>query len=164
MTTRFLASTMLALGLAACSTMSEVETSALANAPIPEGKARVIINRQSTALYVGSPATISLNGQNVADVGSGGRAVFDVPAGSNVLAVSAPLYPGEYKFKLDAARGQTYALEVGPRDASVGPAVLFGIIGGAIDAAANENSGMFEIRSSGQAASPPKEATANSGT
>jgi hypothetical protein len=144
--------------------MSEVETAALAKAPIPEGKARVTINRQSTALYVGSPATISLNGKQVADVGSGGRAVFDVPAGSNVLSVSAPLYPGEYKFKLNAAPGQTYALEVGPRDASVGPAVLFGVIGGAIDAAANENSGMFEIRAPGQKSSPAKEVTANSGT
>lgn len=143
--------------------MSEVETSALAKAPIPQGKARVTVTRPSTVLYVGSPATISLNGQSVADVGSGGSAVFDVPAGANVISVSALLYPGEYKLKLDAASGQTYALEVGPRDASIGPAVLFGVVGGAIDAAANENSGMFEIRTATKTTSPAKGFLTNSG-
>lgn len=148
-TGRFLCCVALALALAGCSTMSEVETASLAQAQIPNGKARVTIKRPGTVLYVGTAATISLNGQTVADVGSGGSAVFDVPAGPNVLKATSLLYPGEYSYKLDAQPGQSYVLEVAPREASVGPAVLFGVLGGAIDAAANENSGLFEIRKPG---------------
>jgi hypothetical protein len=143
---RFLCSVVLALALAGCSTMSEVETASLAQASIPSGNARVTVKRPGTVLYVGTAATISLNGQTVADVGSGGSAVFDVPPGPNVLKATSPLYPGEYSYELDAKPGQSYALEVVPRQASVGPAVVFGVLGGAIDAAANENSGLFEIR------------------
>lgn len=143
---RFLCTVVLVLALAGCSTMSEVETASLAQAPIPNGKARVTIKRPGTVLYVGTAATISLNGQTVADIGSGGSAVFEVPAGTNVLKATSLLYPGEYSFKLDAQPGQSYVLEVAPREASVGPAVVFGVLGGAIDAATNENSGLFEIR------------------
>ena len=128
------------------------ETAALAAAPLPAGKARVTITRVSTLLYAGAPATITLNGQKVADISSGGSAVIDVPAGESVLAASAWSYPGEFKVRLNAVAGQRYALDVAPRSASFGPGTLLGPIGGALDASVNENAGAFELKAAPQGA------------
>jgi len=147
---RLTAAGAVAMLLAACgATGSGPETAALAASPIPAGKARVTIARESSLLYAGAPATITLNGAKVADITSGGKAIIDVPAGANVLAASAWSYPGEYKVKLDAVAGQSYGLVVTPRSASLGPGALLGPIGGMIDAASNENAGAFEMRVAG---------------
>lgn len=166
---RLTAAGAVAMLLAACgATGSGPETAALAASPIPAGKARVTIARESSLLYAGAPATITLNGAprsdrrasfharresaaptRPADIASGGKAIIDVPAGANVLAASAWSYPGEYKVKLDAVAGQSYGLVVTPRSASLGPGALLGPIGGMIDAASNENAGAFEMRVAG---------------
>ena len=131
--------------LSGCGTTGS-ETASLTATPIPAGKARVTIQRSSSILYAGAPATITLNGAKVADIATGGQAVIDVPAGANTIAASAWSYPGEYKVKLDAKPGARYALAVEPRGDSVGPGILLGPIGGAIDAASNENAGAFELK------------------
>ena len=121
------------------------ETAALVAAPIPAGKARVMIERPSSVLYAAASATIELNGQKVASVGSGGSAVFDVPAGANKIAASAWSYPGTWTLPLEAKAGQTYKVIVEARGASFGPGLL-GPVGGMIDAAANDNAGAFQMR------------------
>jgi hypothetical protein len=132
--------------LAGCSSsMSAEETAALAKSPLVAGKARVTITRPSAVMYVGVPATITLDGQKVADVASGGSAVVDVPAGAHVLAAHAWSYPGEYSVRLKAIAGQTYALEVAPRGDSFAPS-LFGVAGGLIDTGVNGNAGAFQMR------------------
>lgn len=134
------------LSLTGCATTSEVETAALAKTPVAPGKARVTIKRTDEILYAGAPATIALNGKEVADIAVGGTAIVDVPAGSNVLAASAWSYPGTYSLKLDAVAGHAYALEVAPRASSFGPS-LFGPVGALIDSSANNgNAGAFEMR------------------
>ncbi len=122
------------------------ETAALAAAPIPAGKARVMIERPSAVMYAAAPATIELNGQKVASVGAGGSAIFDVPTGPNKIAASAWSYPGTWTLPLDAKAGQTYKVIVEPRGDSFLPGALLGPIGGAIDAASNENAGAFQMR------------------
>lgn len=150
---------MTALALGACAGgPSAEETAAMATAPIPSDKARVMIERKGSLLYAAAPATIELNGQKVASVGPGGSAVFDVPSGANVIAASAWSYPGTLPLEpraceransadesLDAKGGETYKIIVELRGASFGPGVL-GPIGGAIDAASNEIAGADEIR------------------
>lgn len=121
------------------------ETASLAAAPVPADKARVVVERPSAMLYAGAPATIELNGQKVASVWSGGSAAFDVPIGANKIAASAWSYPGTWTLPLNATAGQTYKLIVEPRGASFGPGLL-GPIGGAIDAASNDNAGAFQMR------------------
>jgi hypothetical protein len=129
-----------------CAGSDGLETASIAQTPIAPGKARVAISRASALQYAAAPATITLNGEKVASVGSGGTAFVDIPAGDNTLAASAWSYPGEYKVKLNAVAGQTYRLEVQPRADSFGPSVLLGPIGGMIDSAANENAGAFEMK------------------
>jgi len=138
-------SAVLTLTLAGCGSTGS-ETAALALTPVPEGKARVTITRTSSLMYAGAPATITLNGQTVASIATGGSTIVDVPAGANILAASAWSYPGQFSVKLNAAPGQKYALEVSPRSASLGPGMLLGPIGGAIDASVNENAGAFEMK------------------
>ncbi len=140
-----IAATALLLVVPGCASNSAVDTAALAQTPIPAGKARVAITRTSDVLYAAAPATITLNGQNVASISTGGTAVVDVPPGNAILAASAWSYPGEYKVTLNAVAGQHYAVVVSPRSASFGPSLL-GPIGGMVDSSANGNAGAFEMR------------------
>jgi len=48
--------------------------------------------------------------------------------------------------KLAAKPGQRYAVKVEPRSESYLPGATLGIIGGMIDASANENAGAFKLR------------------
>lgn len=134
-----------ALMLAGCGSGSDLATASLAAGPLAAGKARVTITRPSTIVYAAAPATITLNGQKVADVAVGSSAVIDVPAGPNILAASAWSYPGTFSVKLNARAGATYALTVEPRGDSLLPGALLGPIGGAIDASVNENAGAFQL-------------------
>lgn len=140
-----------ALALGGCGS-SGAETAALALTPVPPGKARITIERPSTIVYVGCPANIKRGGQEVASIASGGKAVFDVPAGETVLSASCWSYPGDFALKFKAEAGRTYALEVAPRQDSIGTAVLFGAIGGAIEASVSQNSGAFQLKAAGKGA------------
>ncbi len=151
-----------AVALAGCVSGSDPQTVG----PLAAGKARVTINRPSTIVYAAAPATITLNGQKVADIAVGSSAVIDVPAGANVLAASAWSYPGSFSIKLNAKSGANYALTVEPRGDSLLPGALLGPIGGAIDASINENAGAFQLTVTSIAgegsAAPGKPATAKS--
>lgn len=103
------------------------------------------ITRPSTLLYAGCPASITLGGQKIADIASGGKAVVDIPVGEAVLAASCWSYSGQFSVKLKAAAGQNYALEVAPRSGSFGPSLL-GPIGAALEASVTENAGAFEMK------------------
>ena len=140
-----IAAAALLLTVHGCASNNAIDTAALAQTPIPAGKARVTITRTSDMLYAAAPATITLNGQTVASISTGGTAIVDVPQGNAVLAASAWSYPGEYKVTLNAVAGQNYALEVAPRSASFGPSLL-GPVGGMMDSSANGNAGAFEMR------------------
>ena len=121
------------------------ETASLARTPIPADKARVTLVRPSTIIYAGVPATVTVNGKQVANLATGGQTVFDIAPGQNVIAASAWSYPGTFSIKLNAKPGATYALKVEPRTDSFVPGMLFGVIGGAIDASVNENAGAFQL-------------------
>jgi hypothetical protein len=134
------------LAMAGCAADNSVETAALAATPVPSGKARVTISREQTLVYAGCPASVSRGTAKVAEVANGGRAVFDIPPGDTVLSVSCWSYPGDYKVSFKAEPGRIYDMQVAPRQASVGTAVLLGSIGGAIEASSGENTGAFEIK------------------
>lgn len=126
-----------ALPLVGGATSDSIEISVLANAPQAQGKARVTIARQSAIQAAGAPATITLDGENVAEIWSGSSAIVDSPVGANVLAASAS---GECKGKFNTVAGKSYKLEISPRAASIGHGML-GSVGGMINACANENAG-----------------------
>ena len=151
-----------ALALAGCAS-SGAETSGLAESagsaslaanaakgPIPAGKARVTITRPSSIVYAAAPATITLNGTKVADVGTGSSATIDVPAGQCTISVSAWSYPGSSTLKINAKPGETLALEVAPRDASLGAGMLLGPLGGLVDGSTAQSGGAFDLREKGR--------------
>jgi hypothetical protein len=140
-----LMSTLLLVGLTACGGGTDLQTASLQAGPLTAGKARVAITRVSGIMYSAAPATITVNGQKVADVAAGSSVVFDVAAGQNVIAASAWSYPGNFSVKLNAKAGQTYSLAVEPRTDSMLPGALLGPIGGPIDASVNENAGAFQL-------------------
>jgi hypothetical protein len=135
----------LALALAACGT-SGMENASLANTPVPAGKARLTVTRVSTLLYAAAPASLTLNGAPAAELAAGGGSILDVPAGPVTLAVSAWSYPGTFSVRLAPKAGQTIALVIEPREASLASGTLLGPLGGLFDASVNENAGAFQIR------------------
>ncbi len=145
------ASALVMIALAGCGSDGK-DMQALALTPVPPGKARIKIQRSSTIVYAGCPATIMRGSEKVADIANGGQALFDVPAGATVIETSCWSYPGKFSVKFTAVAGQQYAMELAPREGSIGTAVLFGAIGGALDASVNENSGAFELKGAGGSA------------
>ncbi len=146
----------LSAALSGCGGGGDLATASLQAGPLAAGKARVAITRPSSIVYAAAPATITLNGQKVADIAAGSSAVIDVPAGANVIAASAWSYPGSFSVKLNAKAGATYNLLVEPRGDSFLPGALLGPIGGAIDASVNENAGAFQLTSAATSATPAK--------
>jgi hypothetical protein len=95
--------------------------------------------------YAGAPATVKVNGREVASLWSGSSETVNISPGANAVAVEAWSYPGTWTVNLNAKAGASYAIEVSPREASLGPSML-GPLGGAVDASANKNSGAFQMR------------------
>jgi len=119
---------------------------------IPAGKARLTFTRVSTILYSGVPTTIKVNGQEVASVWNNSTAAVDIAPGPSAVNASGWSYPGSWTLNLNAKAGQNYNIEIAPRGGSVGTAVMFGAIGGAIEASANpgKNIGLFEMKMKGK--------------
>jgi hypothetical protein len=157
----------LAFALAACATNDSQSTAATgsitptadakpseqhlmtaeAKAPVPEGKARLLLNRPGGLLYAGVPARVKVGDNQVASLWGGSTAVVDVPAGTTRLSVDSWNYPGEWADDMTLAAGQTYKIEVGAREDGVGTAVMFGAIGGAFEASSNATrSGLFQLK------------------
>lgn len=153
------------VAIAGCASNDGLETAAFEKTAIAPGKARVTITRTDDFLFVGMGAAITLNGREVANLSAGGRTTFDMPSGSNEIAVSAWGHPGRYAVKVQAVAGQKYALEVAPRGATVAPTLLFGMVGSAIEASSSGEgkAGAFELRAPGAAQSVAK-ASASDGT
>ncbi len=125
---------------------SPAPNSVTPSGPIPVGQARVTVTRPSSLLYAGVPASIAVDGKNVANVWPGSSATFDVPAGARVVTASAWSYPKEWTMRIDARAGAAYAIEVVPREASLGPTMILGPLAGVIDKDAQGNGGAFELR------------------
>jgi hypothetical protein len=142
-----------ALALSGCGSSGQ-DTAALALTPVPQGKARVTIKRESALFAAACPAAITAGAQKVADIGNGGQAIFDIPAGNTSISASCWSLPGQYAVKFKAEAGRNYALAVGPRSEAIAPAVAFGIVGGLIDAGINENAGAFQIKDAASGATP----------
>lgn len=138
---------LIAVVMGACATsQSSEQTAALLSSSVPTAKARVVIERPSTFLYMGMQVQIEHNGTKVASLNSGGRAVFDISPGANKITAAAWGDLGSWTVPLNAKAGKTYTLVVEPRNENFAVRMATGIVGSAIEAAANENSGAFQLR------------------
>lgn len=112
---------------------------------VPPGKARLAIARTSAFLYLTLSARVDVNGQRIADLGRGETysGVFD--AGRLSITTDHWSSPGKFTVALNAESGAEYKLELSPREDSFLPGALFGIVGLAVDAAVENNSGLFKL-------------------
>lgn len=162
----------LALAVAGCAggdggsdltTQSLAENKTTAAAPVPAGKARLVMSRPSGMQYMAVAASVKVNGSEVASLYGGNTQTVDIATGNLTITVDASTYPGSWTEQLAAKAGTTYQIEVGPREGSGATAVLFGAIGGAIEAQNNPKSGLFQwtlTKQSAQVAAAPAAATA----
>lgn len=111
------------------------------------GKAKLVLKRISSVLYVGVPASVKVNGNSVATLWAGNTETVEIAPGKSAVSVGTWSYPASWTVHLNAQAGRTYTLEISPRAASFGPALL-GPIGGVIESngGKNEKAGVFELK------------------
>jgi hypothetical protein len=115
------------------------------------GQATLTLTRVSGLLYVSLPATVTINGRQVASLWSGSSSSVAIAPGPNSVSVSGWSYPGTWTVTLNARPGAHYVAEISPRGDSIAPGILFGLAGGMVDAAVNkDSSGAFQMRVSGR--------------
>lgn len=130
--------------LSACGTTGPVNLSAL-NEPVPADKARIIVTRNSSLLYLAAAADVRSNGAKIASLGRGGSIVHDIPKGENTLSVSTPTAPGQFVVTFKAEPKKIYNFEVSPRSSNLMGGYGLGLLGDTIHANVSEQSGYFQI-------------------
>lgn len=130
--------------LTACGTTGPLDLTKV-NEPLAADKARLVITRNTSLLYMAGAATVRANGLQVASLGRGGSVIHDVPAGQNTLSVSTPTAFGQFVATFNAKAGETYNFEVSPRGSALISGSAFGMLGDAANASVSEQSGYFKI-------------------
>lgn len=133
-----------AMFLSACGTTGPVNVTALKE-PIPPGKARILVKRDTSLLYMAAAADIKSNGAKIASLGRGGSVVHTIPAGNNVLSASTMGSFGQFTVTFDAKPRQTYEFEVSPMGGAWLTGSAFGMLGDAVNASISEQSGYFQL-------------------
>ncbi len=141
---KYFLSLTVALFLSACGTTGAVNLSKLSE-PIPAGKARIIVTRDNSLLYLAAAVDVRSNGGKIANLGRGGSVVHDISKGQNTLSVSTPTAFGQFVVNFNAKAGQTYNFEVSPRGGALVSGSAWGMMGDAINASVSEQSGYFQI-------------------
>ena len=111
----------------------------------PPGKAKVVITRNSDFLFMGVQARIDVNGERVVELWRGESYAGVVQPGKVVLATDAWSTPGNFRAHFNAEADREYTFEVSPRGEHYATLVFFGIVGAAVDASIDENTGPFSI-------------------
>lgn len=137
----FLASLIL---LSACGTTGPLNLSKL-DEPVPAEKARIVVTRDSSLLYLAAAVEVRSNGAKIASLGRDGSIVHDIPKGQNTLSVSTPTAPGQFVVTFKAEPKHVYNFEITPRASNIMGAYGFGLLGDAIHASVSEQSGYFQI-------------------
>ncbi len=117
---------------------------ASAGPSLAAGGAKLTLTRVSGLQYAGVPATVKINGKEVASLWSGSSSTVDLTPGANVITVDASTYPGSWTHTLNAKPGARYTIEISPH--SSGTAML-GLVGMAIEASSkSKQGGAFQMR------------------
>ena len=130
--------------LTACGTTGPVNLSKLSE-PIPADKARIVVERDNSLLYLAAAVDVRSNGAKIASLGRGGSVVHDIQKGKNTLSVSTPTAFGQFVISFDAKAGETYNFQVTPRGGALVTGSAWGMAGDAINASVSEQSGYFQI-------------------
>lgn len=135
----------LILALAGCATTPE-PTRPVARETITEaGQARIVVRRNNDSLFLGVPARLAVNGEQVASLWRSETTTVSVPPGKVLLTTDAWSSPGRFTLRMETKPGMEYTLEIGPRGGHYGVLLLLGVAGSAVHSAIEENSGAFSI-------------------
>ena len=93
--------------LTACGTTGALNLSQL-NEPIPMDKARIVVERDNSLLYLTAAVNVRSNGAKIASLGRGGSVVHIIQKGKNNLSVSTPTAFGQFVVSFDAKAGEIY--------------------------------------------------------
>lgn len=130
--------------LTACGTTGPLDLSKV-NEPVPAGKARIVVTRDNSLLYLAAAVDVRVNGIKVASLGRGGSTIEDVPNGKNTISVSTPTAAGQFTVTFNAASKQTYNFEISPIAGNLMGGYGLGIAGDALKASVSEQSGYFQV-------------------
>ena len=130
--------------LTACGTTGPLNLSQL-NEPIPADKARIVVERDNSLLYLAAAVDVRSNGTKIASLGRGGSVVHDIPKGNNVLSVGTLGSFSRFTVNFDAKVGEIYEFVASPRGGALVTASMWGMAGDAINASVSEQSGYFKI-------------------
>ena len=140
---RIIALTLTLIALVGCAAGAPLPT--LMNEPVPVGKSKLTITRADEFLYLAVDARIDVNGVRVTQLGRGQAYSRILEPGATVVTTDAWGHPGRFSVSFIAKPDTEYLLGIEPRGDSFLPGALFGLVGAAIDASINENSGAFQI-------------------
>lgn len=111
----------------------------------PPGKAKVVITRNTDALFLGVQARIDVSGDRVAELWRGESYTGVLQPGKVILSTDAWSTPGRFMAHFNAEPDKEYVFEISPRGGHYATLVFFGIVGSAVDSAIDENTGPFAI-------------------
>lgn len=134
--------------LTACGTTGAVNLGKL-NEPVLADKARIVVERDNSLLYLAAAVDVRSNGTKIASLGRGGSIVHDISKGQNNISVSTPTATGQYALNFDAKAGETYEFVVSPRGSNIMGGYGMGMLGDAINARVSEQSGYFQVNLKG---------------
>ncbi|MBV9989724.1 MAG: hypothetical protein JOZ72_00390 [Alphaproteobacteria bacterium] len=90
--------------------------------PVPDGKTRLIVIRESSFSGMLAQARFSVDGNGVGSLGNGDGAAFDGAPGELELSVGNSLnWYGGMKATLTTAAGETHYIAISPNGWSIGP-------------------------------------------
>lgn len=130
--------------LTACGTTDVVNGNAM-YAPINRDEARIIVERDTSLLYLGAAADVEINGKQVASLGRGGKVIHDVQAGESKVRASTFGAFGSFSVRFDAKAGETYQFDLRPKTDALILGSAFGVVGDAVNAEIDDTSGYFEL-------------------
>lgn len=114
-------------------------------APAPEATRLVLYRTGESGMASARGARVKIDEVEAGSVAYKGFNVFDVAAGSHVLAVDIWDAPGSCKLAVQAGRGEQRYFEIMPRQSAMVAGMLGGLVGAAIESSGKECGGTFEI-------------------
>lgn len=118
---------------------------AVPQTPPQNGMTRITVERSAEFMYMALSANVRVNGQGIGALSRGDIAAIDIPPGRTTVSVDTSSSPGTFSISFITQPNRNYFLAVSPRSDSFLPGAMFGLLGAAVDAAVNENAGLFQV-------------------
>jgi len=131
--------------LSGCATTHSGVVQSPSTISVPSGKAKLVVTRNTDALFLGVQARVDVNGERVVELWRGESYAAALQPGKVVISTDAWSTPGRFLAHFNIEADREYVFEISPRGGHMATLTFFGIAGAAIDAAIDENTGPFSI-------------------